>query len=242
MERAVYDRMAEIDEVHWWFTARRKIIDKVIRTQVAPPANAHILEVGCGTGSNLALLQRFGKLDAIEPDDTARAFSEKRGGIAIQGGLLPDGVKLDDGAYDLIAMLDVLEHIPDDRIALEALRPKLRESGKLLLTVPAMPWLWSAHDEAHHHKRRYTGKALADVVTGTGYRITYQSYFNTLLFPLVALARGVGKLTGKEGGDDALPPAPVNGILGALFSAEAAWLGRHSFPVGVSLILVAEAA
>ena len=242
MERAVYDRMAEIDEVHWWFTARRKIIDKVIRVQVAPPANAHILEVGCGTGSNLALLQRFGKLDAIEPDDTARAFSAKRGGIEIQGGLLPDGVTLDDGAYDLIAMLDVLEHIPDDRIALEALRPKLKASGKLLLTVPAMPWLWSAHDEAHHHKRRYTGSSLAKVVTGSGYRITYQSYFNTVLFPLVALARGVGKLTGKEGGDDAMPPVPVNGLLGLLFSVEAAWLGQHSFPVGVSLILVAEAA
>jgi len=242
MERAVYDRMAEIDEVHWWFTARRKIIDKVIRTHAAPPPRARILEVGCGTGSNLALLQGFGKLDAIEPDDTARALSSRRGGIAIQGGLLPDGVTIENGAYDLIAMLDVLEHIPDDRVALESLRPKLRQGGKLLLTVPAMPWLWSAHDEAHHHKRRYTGSSLAKVVTGTGYRITYQSYFNTVLFPLVALARGVGKLTGKEGGDDALPPASVNAVLGALFSAEAAWLGRFSFPVGVSLILVAEPA
>lgn len=242
MERAVYDRMAEIDEVHWWFTARRKIIDKVIRTRIVPPANARILEVGCGTGSNLALLKRFGTLEAIEPDDTARAFSAKRGGIQIQGGLLPDGVTLDDNAYDFIAMLDVLEHIPDDRISLEALRPKLRQGGKLLLTVPAIPWLWSAHDEAHHHKRRYTANALAKVVTATGYRITYQSYFNTVLFPLVALARGVGKLTGKEGGDDAMPPAPINTVLGALFSAEAAWLGRFSFPVGVSLILVAERA
>jgi SAM-dependent methyltransferase len=242
MERAVYDRMAEIDEDHWWFTARRKIIDKVIRTQVAPPDTARILEVGCGTGSNLALLKRFGAVEAVEPDDGARALASARGGIEVKGGLLPDGVKLDEGAYDMIAMLDVLEHIPDDRAALKALRSKLRPGGKLLLTVPAMPWLWSAHDAAHHHQRRYTGASLASVVKGCGYRIRYQSYFNTVLFPLIVLARGIGKLTGKEDGDDAMPPAPVNSIFRVLFSAESAWLGRFTFPVGVSLILVAEPA
>jgi SAM-dependent methyltransferase len=240
MDRAVYDRMAEIDENHWWFTARRKIIDKVIRTQVTPPAKARILEVGCGTGSNLGLLKRFGTLEAIEPDDAARALASARGGIEVKGGLLPDGVKLDDGAYDLIAMLDVLEHIPDDGATLKALRSKLRPGGKLLLTVPAMPWLWSAHDKAHHHQRRYTGSSLAAVVKGSGYRIRYQSHFNTVLFPLIALARGIGKLTGKDGGDDAMPPAAINRIFARLFSAESAWLGRFTFPVGVSLVLVAE--
>lgn len=240
MDRAVYDRMAEIDEDHWWFAARRKIIDKVIRSQVALPGEARILEVGCGTGSNLALLKRFGRVEAIEPDDSARALASERGGIVVRGGLLPDGVKLDDGAYNLIAMLDVLEHIPDDSATLKALRSKLRPGGRLLLTVPAMPWLWSAHDEAHHHKRRYTGVGLAELVEGSGYRIRYKSYFNTLLFPLIILARAMGKLTGKEGGDDAMPPPFINWALEALFSAETAWLGRFSFPVGVSLILVAE--
>lgn len=240
MDRAVYDRMAEIDEDHWWFTARRKIIDKVIRSQVSPPAKARILEVGCGTGSNLALLKRFGSVEAIEPDDSARALASARGGVEVQGGLLPDGVTLDDAAYDLIAMLDVLEHIPDDGSALKALRSKIRGGGKLLLTVPAMPWLWSAHDAAHHHQRRYTGSSLAAVVRQSGYRIRYQSHFNTVLFPLIALARGIGKLTGKEGGDDAMPPAPVNKALETLFAAESALLGRFSLPVGVSLILVAE--
>lgn len=240
MERAVYDRMAEIDEDHWWFVARRKIIDKVIRAQVAPPDGARILEVGCGTGSNLSLLKRFGTVDAIEPDASARALASARGGMDVKCGLLPDGVKLDDGVYDLIAMLDVLEHIPDDGATLKALRSKLRPGGKVLLTVPAMPWLWSAHDEAHHHKRRYTGTALAEVVKGSGYRIRYQSYFNTMLFPLIMTARGIGKLTGKEGGDDAMPPSPINRMLAAIFAAESVWLGRFTFPVGVSLVLVAE--
>jgi len=160
----------------------------------------------------------------------------------VQGGLLPDGVSLNDDAYDLIAMLDVLEHIPDDRSALEALLPKLRERGMLLLTVPAIPWLWSAHDVAHHHQRRYTAGSLAKVVTESGYRIRYQSHFNTVLLPLVVLARLLGKLTGKEGGDDAMPPAALNNMLAATFAAESAWIGRFSFPIGVSLILVAEPA
>lgn len=242
MDRAVYDRMAQIDEDHWWFTARRKIIEKVIRAQVAPSAGANILEVGCGTGSNLALLKRFGNVEAIEPDDTARELASRRGGVPVQGGLLPDGVTLEDGAFDLIAMLDVLEHIPDDRPALKALLPKLRKGGKLLLTVPAMPWLWSAHDEAHHHQRRYTSRTLAETVTSCGYRIRYQSHFNTVLLPLIVMARAVGKLTGKEGGDDAMPPAPINSVLATLFSAESAWLGRFTLPIGVSLILVAEPA
>lgn len=242
MERAVYDHMAAIDEIHWWFTARRKILDKVIRTQINPSPGAKILEVGCGTGSNLALLKGFGDVEAIEPDDAARELAISRGGVPIQGGLLPDGVTLADNAFDLIAMLDVLEHIPGDRPALEALLPKLRKQGRLLLTVPAIPWLWSAHDEAHHHQRRYTGRSLAKVVTESGYRIRYQSHFNTVLLPLVVLARLVGKLTGKEGGDDAMPPAALNNLLATMFAAESAWLGRFSFPIGVSLIVVAEPA
>lgn len=242
MDRAVYDRMAEIDEDHWWFAARRKIIDKIVRTHVALPPSARILEVGCGTGSNLALLKRFGRVDAVEPDDSARALAASRGGVEVKGGLLPDGVELEEGTYDLIAMLDVLEHIPQDRAALQALRSKLRPNGRILLTVPAMPWLWSAHDEAHHHQRRYTGAALADAVMGSGYRIRYQSYFNTVLLPLIVLARAIGKLSGKEGGDDAMPPHAVNAVLGALFSTESLWLGRFTFPAGVSLILVAEPA
>jgi SAM-dependent methyltransferase len=240
MERAVYDRMAEIDEDHWWFTSRRKIIDQIIRKQVQPAPQARILEVGCGTGSNLALLQRFGRVEAIEPDDAARKLAGLRGGVEVMDGMLPDGVTLDDAAYDLIVMLDVLEHIPDDGSALRALRPKLRRGGKILLTVPAVPWLWSAHDVAHHHERRYTASSLAKVVRASGYRIRYESHFNTILFPLIAMARGLGKLTGREGGDDAMPPPALNRIFGALFAAESAWVGRFSFPIGVSLGLVAE--
>ena len=241
MERATYDRMAEIDQDHWWFVARRRIIATLIEKQADLPTGARILEMGCGTGSNLALLQRYGTVDAVEPDDPARALAAKRSGIAVKGGLLPDGVALDDGAYNLIAMLDVLEHIPGDREALAALRPKLAPCGRMLVTVPAMPWLWSAHDVAHHHQRRYTAKSLRAVFEGTGFRVRHLTHFNTLLFPPIVAARAIGRLTGHESGDDAMPSRPVNALLRGLFASERYWVGRGSLPFGVSLGIVAEA-
>lgn len=240
MERAAYDRMAEIDQDHWWFVARRRIIATLIESQAALPPAARILEMGCGTGSNLALLQRYGQVDAVEPDDPARALATARSGLPVKGGLLPDGVTLEDGAYHLIAMLDVLEHIPGDHEALTALRPKLAPGGRMLVTVPAMPWLWSAHDVAHHHQRRYTAKSLRATFETTGFRVRHLVYFNSLLFPLIVAARAAGRLTGHQGGDDAMPPKAVNAVLKTLFASERYLVGRGSLPFGVSLGIVAE--
>lgn len=241
MDRAVYDRMAEIDQDHWWFVARRKIVAALIERHRPKAGPLRILEVGCGTGSNIAMLQAFGTVDAVEPDDGARALAEARSGLAIKGGYLPDGVELEDGRYDLIVLLDVLEHIPADLPALAALKAKLAPGGRILVTVPAMPWLWSAHDAAHHHQRRYTARTLSDVFTRAGLKLRHRTYFNSILFPLVVAARAAGKLTGREGGDDAMPPAPLNRLLESLFAAERYWVAGRSLPFGVSLAAVAEA-
>ncbi|WP_380872952.1 methyltransferase [Sphingomonas sp. DBB INV C78] len=240
MDRAIYDRMAEIDGAHWWFVARRRIIAALIEQQARPKPGARILEVGCGTGSNIRMLQHYGTVDAIEPDDQARALTTERTGVAVKGGLLPDGVALEDGAYDLIVLLDVLEHIPGDREALASLVAKLKPGGKILVTVPASPWMWSSHDVAHHHQRRYTMAEVKKVFADSGLKVTHATHFNTVLFPLIAAARGLGKLLGREGGDDAMPPKPVNGLLGTLFGFERHVVGRHSLPFGVSIGLVAE--
>jgi SAM-dependent methyltransferase len=242
MDRAIYDRMAEIDGAHWWFVARRRIVAALIARQVPLRADARILEVGAGTGSNIAMLQRFGRVDGIEPDAAARVLASRRGGIRVTGGLLPDGVEIEDGAYDLIVLLDVLEHIEDDVGSLQMLAGKLAPGGRMVLTVPAAPWMWSAHDVAHHHKRRYTAGSLRRAFAAGGFRVRHMSHFNSLLYPLVAAVRLAGRLTGREGGDDAMPPAPVNALLGALFGAERHWVTWASFPAGVSLLAVVEPA
>jgi SAM-dependent methyltransferase len=240
MDRAVYARMAEIDQDHWWFVARRRIVSALIQQHRPTEKPLRILEIGCGTGSNIAMLQTFGSVDAVEPDDGARELAAQRSGVAVRGGYLPEGVELADGHYDLIVLLDVLEHIPEDLPALVALRAKLAPGGRLLVTVPAMPWLWSAHDVAHHHQRRYTARSLSDVFAKAGFRLRHRTYFNSILFPLIVLARAANKIAGREGGDDAMPPRPVNAMLERLFGAERYWVTRRSLPFGVSLAAVAE--
>jgi len=238
MERAVFDRMAELDQDHWWFLARRRILETVIRRVVRPPHKARILEVGCGTGHNLAMLKTFGKVEASELDRCARALANKRLPRNVKEARLPDLSMFERNAYDLVALLDVLEHVPDDLASLRAIHRRLKPGGALLLTVPANPWMWSAHDSAHHHFRRYTRKQLAELFLRSGLEVQLLSYFNTLLFPLVAAARVAGKLTRRDSADDRLPSAPVNAVLDKIFGLEAGLIGRLPMPFGVSLVAV----
>lgn len=239
MERIVYDRMAELDATHWWYRARRDILASVVEREVRPPAQARILEIGCGTGHNLMMLSRFGSVEGIEIDEAARAVASKRLGRAIGSAPLPALPGVPDKNYDLVAVLDVIEHVEDDRAALAGIARRLRDGGRILITVPAMPWMWSAHDVVNHHFRRYTAASLRAAVADAGLKLDFLSYFNTLLFPLAAAARVAGRVTGKQDSDDTLPPAPVNRLFEAVFGLERHLVGRVPLPVGVSLVAVA---
>jgi SAM-dependent methyltransferase len=238
MERAVFDRMAELDQVHWWFVARRRILETLIKRVVRPREKARILEVGCGTGHNLAMLKKFGRVEASELDRSARAVANKRLSGKVKEAKLPDLSMFERNSYDLIALLDVLEHVPDDLASLRAIHRRLKPGGALLLTVPANPWMWSAHDAAHHHFRRYTRKQLEELFLRSGLEVQLLSYFNTLLYPLVAAARIAGKIAHKDSADDKLPGDFLNGVLERIFRSEAGLLGRIPMPFGVSLIAV----
>lgn len=238
MDRAVFDRMAEQDRRHWWFTARRAILSDLIGRRIALPPRPQILEVGCGTGHNLEMLRQFGHLDALEIDDSAREMAQMRLGRAVGTAALPDLPGVPDGHYDLVALLDVLEHVEDDLGALGGIRRVLAPAGRVLITVPANPWMWSAHDTAHHHYRRYTEATLRDVATRAGMTVELMSYFNSLLFPLAAALRIAGKFTGKSSSDDIMPPAPVNALFGGVFGLERHLVGRVKLPFGVSLVAI----
>lgn len=238
MEAQVFERMAELDSTHWWFVARRNILRSVIERVVRPPAKARILEIGCGTGHNLAMLGEFGHVEASELDDTARKLAAKRLGRKIEAAALPDIAVFPEASYDLVALLDVLEHVADDLAALTAIRTRLKPGGKLLITVPANPWMWTAHDAAHHHHRRYTKRQLEQQARESKYEIDLISSFNTLLFPLIAAARAVGKVTGRESADDAMPLGPLNKLFQTVFGLESGLIGRIPMPFGVSLVAV----
>ncbi len=241
MERAALDQMARQDESHWWFLARRQILATLIARKIRLPGNARILEIGCGTGHNLGMLGAFGSVDAVEIDDASRAIAERRLGRPIADARLPDLPGIARAEYDLVALLDVLEHIEDDRAALASIATLLRPGGRIILTVPAFPWMWSGHDVANHHFRRYTKQTLRAAIAEAGLKVELLSPFNSFLFPLAAAARIAGRISGKEGSADAIPPAPINAAFRFLFGLERYALGRVPFPPGVSLVAIVSA-
>lgn len=239
MDRIVYDRMAAHDSTHWWYRARRDILADYLSRYGGLPDDARILEIGCGTGHNLPMLAQFGSVEAIEIDAAARAIASQRLGKPVGNAPLPALTGVARGAYDLIAVLDVVEHIEDDVGALTAMAECLKPGGKILITVPAHQWMWSAHDVVNHHHRRYSKKTLGAAIARAGLTHNGLRWFNSLLFPAAVAARAAGKLTGKDDSDDSPPAKPLNTAFEAIFGLERHLVGRVPLPPGLSIITLA---
>ena len=236
MDRIVYDRMAAHDSTHWWYRARREILSDYLTRYGALPQDARILEIGCGTGHNLPMLARFGTVDAIEIDPAARAIAGERLGKDVGEAPLPALTGVAEGTYDLIAVLDVVEHIDDDIGSLRAMAARLKPGGKILVTVPAHAWMWSAHDTVNHHKRRYSKASLDAAIRAAGLTHNGLRWFNSLLFPAAVAARFAGRITGKDDSDDSPPAKPLNTVFEAIFGLERHLVGRVPLPPGLSII------
>jgi SAM-dependent methyltransferase len=202
LDRIVYDRMAAHDSTHWWYRARRDILADYLAREGHLPADARILEIGCGTGHNLPMLGAFGTVEAIEIDPAARAIASERLGKPVGAAPLPELTGVERGAYDLIAVLDVVEHIEDDVAALKAMGECLKPGGKILIAVPAHQWMWSAHDVVNHHHRRYSKATLGAAIGKAGLKHNGLRWFNSLLFPLAVASRVAGRIRGKDDSDD----------------------------------------
>jgi SAM-dependent methyltransferase len=243
MERNVYQRLDQLEGQHWWFSARRKILKSAIERFAPDRAQLRVMEAGCGTGGNLQMLSQFGKLDAFEMDAEARVIAKSKLPIDIKDGMLPDNIPFAKKSFDVVVAFDVIEHVEQDVASLASLSEQLAPGGCLIMTVPALPWLWSKHDETHHHFRRYTRKILKDTLLKAGLQPIRISYFNTLLFPAIAGVRLVRKALGiTETADDKMPSERTNSLLKMIFGFESNFVGRINLPIGVSLMAVARKA
>jgi SAM-dependent methyltransferase len=244
MNPEAYVEMAATESAHWWFRGRRRILDSIIGSMALPDA-ARILEAGSGTGGNLSMLSHHGSVSAFEMDDRARELAAEKasGRFILRAGSCPHAIPFPGEQFDLICMFDVLEHIDEDVATLAALRTHLAVGGRVLVTVPAYPWLWGAHDVFLHHKRRYTSRSLRQALAAGGLAVDRVTYFNMLLLPLAVLARLKDRLIArKRSSGTTAPLAPVNAALGAIFSSERHLLTALNLPAGVSLLAIAHAA
>lgn len=240
MDEAVYREMADVQSMHWWYRGRRHILATVIES-LKLPAAAQILEAGCGPGGNLPMLAKFGTVSAFEPHDGARDTATAKGVATVLSGTLPDGIPFPQ-AFDLVCAFDVVEHVEADVAAVKALGAKLAAGGRVLLTVPAHPWLWSEHDVRNHHHRRYTRETLAKLIADAGLRIDKLTAFNAHLFPLVAATRAIQNSLGLGAkAEEAIPSPAMNGLLEKIFAAEAGRVAGSGYGTGVSLLAVASA-
>lgn len=241
MEPSAYVQMSQVEQVHWWYVARRDIIRQTIKS-LNLPNNAKILEVGCGTGGNLSMLSEFGQVSAIEMDENAIKIANDESAknkVDIQIGSMPNDNPFSEEQFDLIVLFDVLEHIELDQETLHALYACLKSGGNIVISVPAYQWLWGQHDVQLHHKRRYLKGEVITKLGNAGFNIQNATYFNTLLFPLAAAIRFWEKLTkNTDVVGQKTPSSLINAILTAVFRFERHLLKFINLPFGISILAI----
>lgn len=238
VDETLYRKFFEVEKRHWWFVARSRIVLDLIQHRLRIPAGAAVLDIGCGTGAILQSLSRRYNATGLDQSPLAIDLCHQQGiKNALLGGfeVLPDPQQ----RFDLITLLDVIEHLDDDLGLLQSCHDRLSPGGMVLVTVPAWPSLWSKHDDLNHHRRRYRRGPLRDVLERAGFEVPWISYYNSVLFPL-ALAHRLLERLRPDRPDRALeiPSSGFNRLLTSLFAAERCWLRVGRFPAGLSLMAV----
>ncbi len=227
MEGTEVRKLAALEDTHWWYRERRHLLARAL--DGLRPGDA--LDIGAAGGGNTRVLRERGwRPVALEYGPEGAEVAHERGLLTLRA----DATRLpiDDAALDLVVAFDILEHIEDDDLAVREVARILRPEGTFLVAVPADPRLWSAHDVAVDHVRRYTRETLSSVLHRGGFDVVDMSSWNVLLRPVVALRRK--KASGSDLDD--LHPV-VNSGLRAIITAER-YLPVKRLP-GVSLLVTA---
>ncbi len=243
MEPREYTNMARVEERHFWFVQTRAMVrEALLREGIRP--NSRLLDVGCGTGGTIRVLKDICTPVGMDMSIQALQYTVKKTGVTA---IAADATALPfcDDTFEFAVALDVIEHIPDDLGALREIRRVLRPRGTLVLTVPAHQYLFSTHDRALHHVRRYSRKLLQSRVKAAGFTVSRLTYTNFLLFLPIATVRLAKKILPEQdtmpSSDAVVPWTPVNTGLSGVMALERRWLRRLNLPYGVSLMAVLHA-
>jgi ubiquinone/menaquinone biosynthesis C-methylase UbiE len=237
MEIAEYEKMYKLEGDYWWWVGRRKLIKNIL--DKLDLNSAAILDAGCGTGINLKYLSGYGAAIGVDSSRDALNFCRKRGIKNVSQG---DAERLSfrDNTFDLITALDLLEHL-DDNQALRGFYRVLKPNGYLVLTVPAFNFMWSPHDEAAHHKRRYNRRQLKTILEANGFIIEKLSHWNFFFFLPVVLMRLLKRSRKNQEvkTDVAELPDIINSLFTSILEFESCLIRRLNLPFGVSLVCLA---
>jgi 2-polyprenyl-3-methyl-5-hydroxy-6-metoxy-1,4-benzoquinol methylase len=240
MEREAYTKHFALDRDHFWRRAKRKLILEQLDQVLSAHRARRILDVGGACSVLSQEMRRFGQVWVVEPDEDIVKQAREQLDVAVLRGWLPDNLPVME-ACDVITLLDVLEHVEDDEASLSALYSVLREDGVFVCTVPALPALWSEHDEALHHKRRYTRRALEEKLMHAGFQVERITYYTSFLLPLVWVQRRANEW--RRGPSPArykvtVPHPFVNDALGRVMGFERLFLRHFNLPIGSSLLAI----
>ena len=244
MNHNEYQTMFELETTYWWFVGRRIILAETIQHHITSPVE-QALDIGCGTGGNLPVLSRFSKVViGLDTSPQALDYCRSRGWNTVRL-IQKDGrLQFADETADLVTMFDILEHVADERPLLGEIRRVLRPDGLLIITVPAFQFLWSEHDIALHHYRRYTRKKLTRLLTDEGLKIVSASYVITFSFPIIIayrLLKGALNFLHPHASKASYVrlPAALNAFFIRILAWESKLLGYITFPFGTSVLIVA---
>ena len=241
MKEHTYPIMFRVEQSHWWYTGRRKILTDFVADicRRVTDRRPHILDVGCGTGANLLMLSQFGDAEGVDISEDALAFCRERGLANVKLGAA-EKLPYDDGTFDLVTALDVVEHLDDDLGGLSEMRRVLRPGGRVLLFVPTFMFLWGVQDDVSNHRRRYRLPELRRVLEQAGFEVERTTYANITFFLPILLVRKLMRATGiKAESENNITVSSLNGVLGRILGAES-WMLKHvNIPFGVSGLCVA---